>query len=181
MKKLLTSFCLLVCFIFAGASTGTPVFAATQTKSDGTYCIQAKHSGKVLDIIASSTDNLVSAIQYDYTGSSNQKFNLIPIDNEFGYYYIQNKNSGKYLTVIGSSMTNLTPIVQYDLLKGTSQENSQKFKIISVPGDTEYYYIQVKYSGKYLTVLDGSKDNNVPIVQYDFLGKDNQMFKFTSN
>lgn len=181
MKKLLTSFCLLVCLIFAGASTGTPVLAATQTKSDGTYCILTKYNGKALDIIGLSINNSVPVIQYDYNGNDNQRFNLIPVNGEFGYYYIQNKYSGKYLTVVNSSMTAYASIVQYDLLKGTSQEDSQKFKIISVSQNNEYYYIQNKNSGKYLTVLDGSPNNLVPILQVDFLGTDSQMFKFASN
>lgn len=179
MKKLLTSFCLLLCFIFISVGAGTQAFAVSQTEIN-TYCILTKSSGKALDITRASMDNLVPVIQYDYNGDDNQKFNLIPTDNEFGYYYIQNKNSGKYLTVVDSSMTDYTPIVQYDSLKGTSQEDSQKFKIISVPGDNEYYYIQNKHSSKYLTVLSGNNGRITPVLQQGFAGDDSQMFKFAS-
>ena len=85
----------------------------------GTCQIESKHSGKVLDIPSSSTEDGVNIIQWSLTDGDNQKWILEKA--EAGYYYIKSKLSGKVLDVPGSSTEDGVGIIQWSLTGGDNQ------------------------------------------------------------
>jgi hypothetical protein len=138
------------------------------------YYIQAKHSGKILDVKDNSQNNGAQIIQYQNNGTNNQKFKFIPCPNDSGYYFIQAKHSGKILDVKDNSQNDLANIIQYQ----NNGTDNQKFKFIPCPNDSGYYFIQAKHSGRILDVKDYSQNNGANIIQYQNNGTDNQKFKF---
>jgi triacylglycerol lipase len=148
-----------------------PLFS--QALPDGYYKIQAKHSGKLMDISGASTSDSAQMIQYSANNAWNQVFHL-QYDEQDGYYRIVNTVSEKCLDVQGDSTANDADIIQYTVKK--SDTANQKFKIELV--ETGYYKITVKHSGKVLIVHAGSTLNGAHIHQYTWNGKDNQRWKF---
>jgi pimeloyl-ACP methyl ester carboxylesterase len=147
-----------------------PLFS--QALPDGYYKIQAKHSGKLMDISGASTSDSAQIIQYSSNNAWNQVFHL-QYDEQDGYYRIVNSVSEKCLDVQGASTANDADIIQYTVKK--SDTANQKFKIELV--ETGYYKITVKSSGKVLIVHAGSTLNGAHIHQYTWNGKDNQRWK----
>ncbi|PKL17084.1 MAG: hypothetical protein CVV49_12785 [Spirochaetae bacterium HGW-Spirochaetae-5] len=149
-----------------------PVFS--QVLPDGYYKIQAKHSGKYMDISGASTSDGAQIIQYEGNGAWNQVFHL-QYDEQDGYYRIVNKSTEKCLDVRNASTANDTDIIQYTVKK--SDTANQKFKIELV--ETGYYKITVKHSGKVLIVQYGSTSNGTHVHQYTYdSSKANHRWKF---
>ena len=85
MKKIV----FLLSFTFLMSIT-LPIFS--QVLPDGYYKIQAKHSGKLMDISGASTSDGAQMIQYQDNGAWNQVFHL-QYDEQDGYYRIVNKST----------------------------------------------------------------------------------------
>ena len=51
--------------------------------SDGYYKIEAEHSGKVLDVFGSKTENCTNVQQYEYNGSNAQKWKIVDAGNGY--------------------------------------------------------------------------------------------------
>ncbi len=166
MKKI----AFLFSFIFLMA-VSIPLFS--QVLPDGYYKIQAKHSGKLMDISGASTSDGAQIIQYESNGAWNQVFHL-QYDEQDGYYRIVNKSTEKCMDVQGASTSNDADIIQYTVK--TSDTANQKFKIELV--ETGYYKITVKSSGKVVIVQYGSTANGTHVHQYTWNGGDNQRWKF---
>lgn len=66
---------------------------------DGTYRIQAEHSGKVLDVSGYGTDNGSNIHQWDWHGGDNQRWYVEHLGD--GEYKIESKHSGKVLDCRG--------------------------------------------------------------------------------
>lgn len=66
-------------------------------RSDGSYSIIAKHSGKGLDVAGNSTTSGALIHQCEYVGSANQRFILVSTDN--GYYKLIAEHDGMVLDV----------------------------------------------------------------------------------
>ncbi len=148
-----------------------PIFS--QALPDGYYKIQAKHSGKLMDISGASTSDSAQMIQYTDNGAWNQVFHL-QYDEQDGYYRIVNKLTEKCMDIQGASTANNADVIQYTVKK--SDTANQKFKIELV--ETGYYKITSKLSGKVLIVDAGFTNNGAHIHQYTWNGGNNQRFKF---
>lgn len=160
---ILSIFCAL---FFAGS-------LVAQVQTGQYYYIQARHSGKVLDVYGASVSDAAPIIQWDNHGGLNQQFKFSPVGD--GYYRIINRNSGKGLDITGGvgATGNLVKLQQYTAVGGANQ----MFKLVSM-GDG-YYRIIAKHSGKALDVTGGvqATGNGVPIIQYTAVGGYNQYFR----
>lgn len=160
----------LLSFSFLITAT-LPLFS--QVLPDGFYKIQAKHSGKYLDISGASTSNGAQIIQWQDNGGWNQVFQ-IQYDEQDGYYRIVNKSTEKCLDVQGGSTSNNADVVQWDVK--TSDTANQKFKIELV--ESGYYKLTIKHSGKVFDINGASTGNGAHLHQYTWNGGNNQRFKF---
>lgn len=148
-----------------------PLFS--QVLPDGFYKIQAKHSGKYLDISGASTSNGAQIIQWQDNGGWNQVFQ-IQYDEQDGYYRIVNKSTEKCLDVQGDSTSNNADVIQWDVK--SSDTANQKFKIEVV--ESGYYKLTIKHSGKVFDINGASTGNGAHLHQYTWNGGNNQRFKF---
>ena len=95
--------------------------------ADGTYRIQAKHSGRHLEVRNSSHDNGTDVAQWDWHDDyACKRWYIIDFGN--GYYKFINKESGKVLDVQGASTANCTRIQQYQ----DNGSDAQRFKLLYI-------------------------------------------------
>ena len=84
----------------------------------------SKNSGMVLDVTGGSVSNGTVIQQWDWTGGTNQQWNIVPLGN--GYNKIVNVNSGLVLDVTGGSSSaafqNGAPIQQWSWTGGANQQ-----------------------------------------------------------
>jgi hypothetical protein len=149
------------CFVTA------PVAAPTFTP--GIYKLVARHSGKTLEIGASSTTNGALAQQWDYRVGANQQWKVELVDGT--YYKLTAVHSGKALDVKGYSLSDGGTVHQYTW----SNTDNQKWTIAATGGG--YYKITGKQSGKALEVYQGSLTNGGKVVQWTYKGGYNQQWK----
>lgn len=136
--------------------------------------LTAKHSNKCLDIEMGSTDDYARLIQFPCTEQPNQLFEFVKAVDDPGYVYIKPRHSvaqNKCLDVAWGSLADGAQIIQYGC---KADADNQKFKLIESGGN--YYYFQVKHSGKCITV-PGASTGGVPIVQQTCASSDNQRFR----
>lgn len=135
--------------------------------NDGYYQIVSKHSGKVLDVKAASSDNDAEIVQYQANGGDNQLWKFVPVSD--GYCRIESKRSGKVLDVRGASTDDGAQVVQYQ----NNGADNQLWKLVPI-GDA--YQIVSKHSARLLDVKGISTDNDALITQYHVTGADNQIW-----
>lgn len=131
--------------------------------------IATKHSGKVLDVADSNTEDGANIIQWSKAGGDNQKWKLAYAGD--GYYYIVVQHSGKVLDVADGNTEDGASIIQWSKVGS----DNQKWKLERA-GDG-YYYIVAKHSGKVLDVADANTENGASIIQWSKTGGDNQKWK----
>lgn len=127
----------------------------------------------VFDINEESLFDGAQLIIYPFNGKKNQRF-VIEESPVNGYYYIRCVNSGKYLDVSERSLYDGAEITQYE--KQNRNFDNQIFKI--EPVRDGFFSIIAKHSGKALDVDENNFEPGNRIVQYEFLGGENQVFKF---
>ena len=147
------------------APTATCSINFSSTKS---YRIVSKKSGKALDVYGSGTYNDCKITQWNYNGTANQQWRLFSLGS--GYFKVMARNSGKYLACHYTS--NGTPVYQYNYYSGGYKD----WKIECV-GNTGYYRLVHRASGKVLDVSGGSTANGAKMQIYTWTGTDNQLFK----
>lgn len=133
----------------------------------------ASHSGKVLDVLANSMDNLAPIVQFDWHGGNNQRWLLQHLGG--GEWRIVSVNSGKVLDVFESRADNGTRIVQFDWHGGANQR-----WLIEDTGDGLSRIVAV-HSGRVLDVTGFSHDNLAELIQFDWHGGPNQRFRMEPN
>ena len=84
------------------------------------YRLTARHSGKCIDVVSSSTADSAEVIQYTWNGGGNQKWRFQ--DAGGGYVRVVNQHSGKCLDVAGASTADGADIIQYTCGGGTNQQ-----------------------------------------------------------
>jgi glucosylceramidase len=135
------------------------------------YEISAKHSGKALEIVGSSTSNGGQAQQRTWATSSNQKWK--PLDMGNGFVRLVNIFSNKSLDVPGPSAANGALAQQWDW----SSADSQAW-LVQRQSDGTYRIIN-KYSNKALDVAGASQADGANAQQWDWTGADNQRWWFS--
>lgn len=137
--------------------------------SNGTYYLQAAHSGKYVEVAGFSTDNGGNIQQWGYQSGTQKQWTLTHVAD--GYYKLINKLSGKAMDVANFSMDNGGDIHQW----GYSGSDNQLFKLVDQGGG--YYNIRNKMSDKCVDVSAFSQDNGANVQQWGCSGSSNQEFK----
>ncbi|PCC71915.1 Ricin-type beta-trefoil lectin domain-like [Nannocystis exedens] len=130
--------------------------------------IQAKHSGKVLDIEGASSAPGARVSQYTRHNGPNQLFALHQISA--GVYTIVARHSGQCLDVDGASMADSVEVGQYPCHGGAHQQ----FMIARLSDGS--YLIIARHSGKCLDIAGAGLDNGARLHQFRCHGGDNQRF-----
>lgn len=147
----LTASLLLPLWVMSAHAVGAN---CTEPVADGQlYSIANQGTGKVLDIVAGSTQGGANVQQWGYAGSANQQFYLRSLGT--GYWTIQGKQSGLLLDVLNSSTAEGARIVQYASTGGSNQQ--WQLKRATSGG----YNIVARHSGRSLTVADGASGSLV--------------------
>lgn len=138
--------------------------------ADGTYVIEARHSGKALTVENNSTDNGANVEQRGYSGTAGQRWQLTDVGD--GYYSLINENSGRSLDVWELSTDTGANIAQWDYWAG----DGQQWQLIDA-GDG-YFHIRSRLSGHLLDVDARSLSDGANIIQWSDTGGENQQWYF---
>lgn len=136
----------------------------------GRYVIKAVHSGKCLDIDASSLLDDGNVQQYTCNGTGAQAFDL-KLEN--GNYHLVNANSGKGLAVLGSGLGDGVNIHQWTVYN----LDNQRFSLIA-KGNGQFE-IRSKVSGKCVDVVGQYTTDRANVQQWTCNNQSNQRWTFT--
>lgn len=138
--------------------------------ADGRYVIRNVLSGKVMDVSGRSHDDGADIIQWEYSGNTNQQWDLTDLGN--GYYAIRAAHSGKSVDVYEWNTENGADARQWTWLEG----HNQQWAIDDVDGGT--YSITSRFAGTSLEVYDFSTENGGDIRLWTYWGGDSQRWRF---
>ena len=147
------------------------------------YYIQAKHSGKYLDVVNSSLYKNGGAIQqWDYHGNPDQRWILEPYDGDVhkiheGTYYIRNAFSQKYWDVAGRGWETNENSRQVQIWQ---MDDGDDRRVKFIPADGPYFYIQFQNGGRVADIQGADKGNRGNLVIYEKKGGDNQKFRISA-
>jgi GH35 family endo-1,4-beta-xylanase len=142
------------------------------TISAGTYTLQAKHSGKVLDVQFSATNDGATVWQYTSNATTAQQWQIKHIQG--GYHTVIAACSGKGLDVVNASGRDGALLQQYTFGNG----DNQLWKFTKQANG--YYKIAVRHSGKALEVAAAGTADGTLIQQNRFYGADNQLWSLAT-
>jgi len=153
-----------------GAAAGTPIIDGSQIwikniHYTGKPCIVQYNSS-----IPPKGDYYTTAAP----GGGNEQLWKVKFTNTGKYFYIACKNSNHVLQVKNASKDDVADIEQVPL----NYAEHQKFKLVPVPGEDGYFYIQALHSQKMLDIDLISMAQNTKLIQYKPNNRDNQKFKF---
>ncbi|MCX6214526.1 RICIN domain-containing protein [Spirosoma sp.] len=152
--------------------TDTTPLPTTASVMNGTkYYVQAKHSGKYLDVASQSRADGSSVIQTAYTSGTSQQWMLTAVDND--EYTISAVHSNKLLDIEGASTSDGATASQWTL----SGQANQKFKLIDA-GDG-YFKVVNSNSTRCLEVQANSTADGALLQQSACGDGNNQKFLFT--
>ncbi len=155
---------------------------------NGYYTIEAKHSGKVLDVPGAGTANGTLVQQYDSNGSDAQQWVIKRTAD--GYFNIISKCNGLYIDIPGANASNG---VRINLYEGNGSQ-AQKFELVEVDKPEEIVGDVINEGTYYLStalnpimvfdVVDVSMQNQAKIQIWEKPNPedltDNQKFQITS-
>jgi uncharacterized protein YodC (DUF2158 family) len=142
---------------------------------NGTCGIYNVYSGGALVVAGGSHSNGAHVCQWQYNGNLDQRWYFRPIDGD--YHIIRNENSGKVLVVAGGSTANGARLCQWD----ESGNYDQQWLIElgkEERGGRERHVLTNRHSGKVMVVAGGSCDYGAEICQWDYSGRDDQLWDF---
>ena len=161
---------------YLGAING---YGGTSTQNFGTayYKIISRNSPsgtqKGLDVDntnGNAGNDLAKVQQYDYLGTSNQQWQLLPTDS--GYFKIVSRLSGKGLDAENNrTQDNGTQVQIYTYLGGLNQQ----WQV--VPTDSGYFKILERRSGAAIDVNYASQANGATVQLYQYGGGLNQQWQ----
>ncbi len=134
------------------------------------YRITARNSGKVMDVVSTSTANNAEVKQYAWNGGGNQKWTFQ--DAGGGYFRVVNQNSGKCLDVASASTADGANIIQYTCGSGTNQQWQWA-------ATGSYFQLRARHSGKCLDVVSANTADGADIQQYACGSGTNQQWSRT--
>ncbi|MBB0244426.1 hypothetical protein FNQ90_09990 [Streptomyces alkaliphilus] len=143
---------------------------AQPVQSGAWYVIEARHSGKVLDVDARSQQDGARLIQWSRTDATNQQFRFI--DAGGGWFRIQARHSNKVLEVHDWNASDGATIAQWTDLGNTNQQ----FRFVDAGGG--HHKLINRFSGKALDVWERSTADGARISQYTENSNHNQQFRF---
>lgn len=153
--------------------TATGTVAGSGGPPPGTYYrVTARHSGKVMDLVSSSTANNAEVKQWGWNGGANQKW--LFQDTGGGYYQVINQNSGHCLDVASSSTADGANVIQYACGGGTNQQ----WQWVATGS---YFQLRARHSGKCLDVVNSSTADGGDIQQYACGSQTNQQWSRTQS
>jgi peptidoglycan hydrolase-like protein with peptidoglycan-binding domain len=157
-----------------GASVRTiPIPVASLTSAslaDGTYTIQGKTSGKVVDINGASKENGATAHIWPSNSGDNQKFAFVRLSD--GTYKITVAHSERSLEVRNSSLSDGADVAQWDY---DANYACKRWYVVAC-GDDYYKFIN-KNSGKALDVSGNGTADGTNLQQWTDNGTDAQRFR----
>ncbi|WP_456238644.1 RICIN domain-containing protein [Plantactinospora sonchi] len=145
----------------------------TVTGTSPTYHrVTARHSGRVMDVVSSSTANSAEVKQYAWNGGGNQKWEFQ--DAGGGYVRLVNQNSGKCLDVASASTADGANVIQYTCGGGTNQQWQWA-------ATGSYFQLRARHSGKCLDVVSSGTGDGTDIQQYACTSGTNQQWSRTQS
>ncbi|MCG5449529.1 RICIN domain-containing protein [Micromonospora hortensis] len=135
------------------------------------YRIDARHSGKAMDVQQPNTDNGARVGQYTYSGGAWQQWQFQ--DAGSGYWRIVSRNSGKCLDVVSASTADGAELVQYTCGTGTNQQ----FQMVTNGG---YFQLRARHSNKCVDVPAAATADGVVLKQYSCNSGTNQQWSRTT-
>lgn len=135
------------------------------------YRIDARHSGKAMDVQQASTNNGARVDQYTYGGNPWQQWQFQ--DAGSGYWRIVSRHSGKCLDVVGASTADGAELIQYTCGTGTNQQ----FQMVA---NGSYFQLRARHSGKCVDVPSASTADGVILKQYPCNTGANQQWSRTA-
>lgn len=139
---------------------------------NGTYTLENRNSGLVMDVYYGIIDDGTNILQYTSGGTTNQKFILSELNN--GMYSIINVQTGKAVDIEDNSSENFANVQQWSY----GATANQKFIIQAT--DNDYYKFIAAHSGKIIEVGYASTEANANINQYDDNGQTCGQWKLVS-
>jgi hypothetical protein len=143
--------------------------------------VVAKHSGKCLDVERASQAQAARVMQGQIHGGNNQLWRMEKVEgnNESAYYVVIARHSDKCLDVDGGKQDQGTQVLQGEIHNGGTGSDNQRWKFVVVEGtgDSAYYQIIAKHSGKCLDVDGASQAQGARVMQGNIWNGDNQQFR----
>lgn len=145
---------------------------AGATNLEGTYYIQNRKSGLMLDVAGGEAavadgDNVH---QWPLTNTKNQQFSFEHLGD--GAYKITAVHSGKVLDVEAINPNNDANIHQWTYFGSDNQ------KFIVVPADGEHYKLVAQHSGRIVEIFNCATNQQANVQQYDNNNQDCGQWKF---
>jgi xyloglucan-specific exo-beta-1,4-glucanase len=130
--------------------------------------LQARHSGKCLDVNGASTASGAAVIQWACHGGANQQWNLE--DAGGGYWRVKAGHSGMCLDLASQSTANAVGLVQAKC----ESRSSQQWATEDAGGGV--LRLKSRYSGLCVDVSGARTDDSAPIIQYTCSTSGNQLW-----
>ncbi|GBC61905.1 hypothetical protein DENIS_2867 [Desulfonema ishimotonii] len=134
------------------------------------YFITALKSGNVLDVMGYSRKDGANVQQFKYYGSKNQRWRIVPADEQ--YFRLVSVNSGKCLEATETGGKYGDNVRQFRC----RETDSQLWRLEENPHARRLYMIRSRKSGKVLDVKAESRANSANIQQFEMNGRDNQLW-----
>jgi hypothetical protein len=131
--------------------------------------VQARHSGKCMDVPASSTAPGARLIQWRCSGSANQQWATDDLGN--GYFRLKAAHSGQCADLASQSTATLVAVVQAACGAGTSQQWAKE------SADGGYFRLKSRYSGLCIDVNRASTADGAALIQYTCGSNTNQQWR----
>lgn len=133
------------------------------------FVLEAKHSGKALDVSSGSTADGANVQQWEKNGTAAQQWRFESVGA--GYYVIRSRVSGKVLDVQNWSRNEGANVQQWSYGGGQNQQWSLD------DAGAGYVYVRARHSGMYLDVAWASKASGANVAQVRFYGSDAQKWR----
>ncbi|WP_410812728.1 RICIN domain-containing protein [Micromonospora sp. 067-2] len=156
----------------AGTVAGAYPAAAATAPSDGaTFTVTSVNSGKLLDVVGSSTADGAQVIQYAARGQANQRWTTRVAAG--GAYTVVNAHSGKCLAVSGASTAAGAAVVQSTCVAGATE---QRWSVATTGGGIST--VRSVRSNLCLDVPARSRADGALVEQWTCNGGTNQQWRF---
>jgi len=143
---------------------------------NGRYVLVNRNSGKVMAVTLGSMTSGANIGQYNYTGATNQQWNVTPVDSriggDFSYFSFIAVHSNKSPDIINFSLDNGANIMQWDDSKSINQ---QWFLDYAEDG---WFYIRSRNSAKCIEVANAGMSAGANIQQWEKDNGTNQQWRF---